>query len=311
VNPRRFAVPAALSLTLVVCSAVCGQPPQRPKLLGIAHYAVFAHDLEKSRAYYRDFLGFEEPYSLKDPEIAFFKVNDHQYIELAPEREANTDRLNHLSFETNDIEALRQYLASKGIKVPAKATKVRIGNLAFNITDPEGHTIEMTQYLPDGQTARAYGKFMTDKRISTRIMHVGIIVTHLDAEMHFYQDVLGFSEIWRGSSAGQILSWVNMKLPDSKDYVEFMLFKDAPAPTKRGSAHHVALEVPDIEAAVAKLKATPYCNEVYKRDIQIRTGINRKHQVNLFDPDGTREELMEPRTVDGKPAPSSTAPAPQ
>jgi len=45
--------------------------------------------------------------------------------------------------------------------------------------------------------------------------------------------------------------------------------------------------------------------------MEIRTGTNRKRQMNLFDPDGTRTELMEPRTVDGKPAVSSTAPAPK
>ena len=44
--------------------------------------------------------------------------------------------------------------------------------------------------------------------------------------------------------------------------------------------------------------------------VQVQTGVNRKRQLNLFDPDGTRVELMEPRTVDGKPAPSSTAPPP-
>jgi len=38
--------------------------------------------------------------------------------------------------------------------------------------------------------------------------------------------------------------------------------------------------------------------------------VNRKRQVNLFDPDGTRVELMEPVTIDGKPTPPSTAPPP-
>jgi lactoylglutathione lyase len=33
--------------------------------------------------------------------------------------------------------------------------------------------------------------------------------------------------------------------------------------------------------------------------------------MNLFDPDGTRIELMEPGTVDGAPAPSSIAPPPR
>jgi lactoylglutathione lyase len=48
----------------------------------------------------------------------------------------------------------------------------------------------------------------------------------------------------------------------------------------------------------------------YNRPLEIATGINRKRQLNLWDPDGTRVELMEPRTVDGVPAPSSTAPPP-
>ena len=38
--------------------------------------------------------------------------------------------------------------------------------------------------------------------------------------------------------------------------------------------------------------------------------MNSKRQINLYDPDGTRIELMEPNTVDGKPAPDSTAPVP-
>jgi len=32
--------------------------------------------------------------------------------------------------------------------------------------------------------------------------------------------------------------------------------------------------------------------------------------VNLYDPDGTRVEIMEPNTVTGKPVPSSAAPPP-
>ena len=49
----------------------------------------------------------------------------------------------------------------------------------------------------------------------------------------------------------------------------------------------------------------------YSRTIESKTGVNRKRQANLFDPDGTRTELMEPVTIDGKPTPSSTAPPPR
>jgi lactoylglutathione lyase len=45
--------------------------------------------------------------------------------------------------------------------------------------------------------------------------------------------------------------------------------------------------------------------------MKIAVGVDNKRQVGLFDPDGTRVELMEMDTVDGKPAPSSTLPPPR
>jgi len=100
-----------------------------------------------------------------------------------------------------------------------------------------------------------------------------------------------------------------MKVPDGEDYIELMLQPAMPAPTARGTAHHLCLEVADMEKAVASLESRP-ARQNYSRKIEIRTGINRKRQANLYDPDGTRTEIMEPRTVDGVPTPSSTAPWP-
>ena len=39
----------------------------------------------------------------------------------------------------------------------------------------------------------------------------------------------------------------------------------------------------------------------------MKTGINKKRQINCYDIDGTRVEIMEAQTSDGQPAPSSTA----
>ena len=299
---------------LLTCAGLSsGQTPQRPHILGISHIALLAHDYEKSRAFYGEFLGFQEPYSLKNsdgtPLMTFFKVNDRQYIELYPEQQPNTDRMTHISLETDDIEALRLYLASKGVSVPDHAHKARIGNLSFDVIDPAGHKVEMVQYMPDGKTVQAYGKFMSDQRISKHMTHVGLIVTKLDPEYKFYTEILGFKETWRGSSTGTTLSWVNLKVPDGDDYIEFMLSKEEPDPTHRGAAHHLCLQVPDVAAAVKTLEARPYF-ATYGRDIAEHVGVNRKRQANLFDPDGTRTELMESNTVDGKPTPSSTAPPP-
>jgi catechol 2,3-dioxygenase-like lactoylglutathione lyase family enzyme len=288
------------------------QEPKRPRVLGVAHIALFVSDIEKSRAFYKDFLGFGEPFKLDKQDgalsLTFIKVNDRQYIELFPGLQPGADRLNHISIETNDAEAMRAYLGSRGVKVPTTVPKGRIKNSNFNVKDPDGHTVEIVQYEPDSWSMREKEKFMTSARISERMLHLGILVGDLTAARKFYGDILGFHEIWRGSRDGAVLSWTNMQVPDGDDYIEFMLYKDLPEPDKRGTAHHICLVTPDIAQAKAKLETR---TGLYTMPMEIRTGTNRKRQMNLYDPDGTRVELMEPATVDGKPAPLSNAPPPQ
>ena len=302
-----------LLAALTATSAMAADPP-RPKITGLAHVALFARDVDKSRAFYKDLLGYQEPFDLKNRDgslaLTFIKINERQYIELFPEREAGSDRLNHISIEVDDAEAMRTYLAAKGVKVPQTTPKGRIGNLNFTIPDPDGHGVEIVQYAPDGWSRREQGKFLGANRVSTRILHAGVLVSSLDAAMKFYRDILGFEEFWRGSSTERVLSWVNMRVPDGADYIEFMLYDQPPSPDRRGVMHHIALEVPDMAKALSLLESRPARNN-YERPLEVRTGVNRRRQLNLFDPDGTRVELMEPRTVDGVPPPPSKAPPPR
>jgi lactoylglutathione lyase len=151
---------------------------------------------------------------------------------------------------------------------------------------------------------------MPDTRISTHMTHVGVLVGDLEPTLRFYRDILGGKETWRGARDPKQLSWVNVKLPNTDDHVEFMLYSELPSPDKRGKQHHFCLVVPDIEKTKAVL-AERASHVGYTRPLEIATGLNRKRQLNLWDPDGTRVELMEPRTVDGAPTPSSTAPPPK
>lgn len=303
----------SLPLLAIACAAFAQAPVQRPKILGIAHLALASHDLDQSRQFYTGFLGLEEVSNWKNTDgstaFTFFKINDHQFVELTPEKAPGTDRLGDLSFETDDAEGMRLYLASQGITVPDHLTPGRIGNLALRINDPEGHAIEFVQYLPTGQTARDFGKHLGTNRVSTHMTHVGLIVVDPGPEYKFFVETLGFRETWRGSSDGKVLSWINLKAPDSNDYVEFMLNKTAPAPDQRGSAHHLCLSVPSLQLTAATLMRSAASSH-YTRMMDVHLGKNRKRQLNLFDPDGTRVEVMEPTTIDGMPTPPSTAPMP-
>ena len=286
----------------------------RPRIVGLSHIALYVHDLEKSRAFYKDFLGFDEPYSLTNKDgsvhLTWIKINDRQTIELFPEQTNGTDRLYHVALETDDAVAMRDYLAAHGVKVPDKVGKGKIGNLNYFIKDPDGHIVEIVQYAPDSWSTINQGKFLPDTRIATNIPHMGILVGDVDAAKKFYEDILGFKEIWRGAKNPAVLSWIHEQIPDGKGFFEFMLYPELPDADKRGKYHHFCLEVPDIEKAKAILaERAEHCH--YTKALEIQTGINHKRQLNVYDPDGTRVELMEPKTVDGLPVPASKAPPPK
>src|SRR5205814_3763382 len=147
-------------------------------------------------------------------------------------------------------------------------------------------------------------------RISQRLMHAGFTVGSAAAAMRFYADILGLREFWRGSSNGTELSWINMRVPDGDTYVEFMLYRDPPDAQRRGVQNHICLEVPDVTKAALELERRAAAAG-YTRTIEVRTGRNRKRQANLYDPDGTRIELMELATIDGQAAQALSAPPPR
>ena len=290
------------------------QDVARPLIPGVAHAALFVSDLAKARNFYEDFLGFQEPFSLKRDDgsirIAFIKINDNQYVELFTDPPKGDGQLNHFAIYTDSAQQMRDYLAARGVKVPEKVAKGKTGNYNFTITDPDGHALEIVQYRQDSWSGQNRGKLLPSTRVSNRILHVGFLVRDLDSAMRFYRDLLGFKEFWRGSSNGTELSWVNMRVPDGDDYVEFMLYSGTPSAQERGVKNHISLEVSDCQKAVAELESRS-ARKSYSREIKVQVGKNRKRQANLFDPDGTRVELMESNTIDGVPAPSSTAPPPK
>lgn len=300
----------------LVCLSLSAQAPTaQPKVYGVAHYSIFVSDLAKARAFYEDFLGYEVAFTLPKADgsvqMAFLKINDHQWVELVNQPNKGEGQLNHLGLYTDDVARMRLYLASRGVKVPDEVTTNRIGNRKISVVDPDGHTVEIVQYMPDSWTGKDTGKHMRATRISERMMHAGILVGNLEAAAKFYGGILGCRETWRGNSlTSTTLNWVNMRVADGDNHVEFMLYKDLPPADRRGGPHHICLVVPDIKKAVATLEARP-ARKGYSRELKINVGVDNKRQVGLFDPDGTRVEMMEADTTDGKPAPSSTLPPPR
>ncbi|HKC11722.1 MAG TPA: VOC family protein [Vicinamibacteria bacterium] len=307
--------------SLIVAAAAPGSPvmsarasvgPERPRILGISHVALRISNLARSRLFYEEFLGFAAVRAATGEEVSAtlrVAVGGRQYVELRAGLRPDEDRLDHVALETDDIEAMRRYLAAGGVDVPGIVLDAG-GNRCLMVRDPEGRSIELVAPAPGaGPRNGAPRPAGVPGPVSRRILHAGVLVGDLSAADHFYRELLGLTEIWRGSRSGTELSWVNLRVPDGQDYIELMLYGTLPPPSARGSPHHICLEVSDIEEAKARLLERRNAGS-YGGPLEMRVGTNRKRQLNLFDPDGTRVELMEPRTVDGQPVPSSTAPPP-
>ena len=64
----------------------------RPKVLGVAHLAIYVKDLAKTRTFYEDLLGFGEPFTLPNKDktgtrIVCIKVNAKQDFEIFNEKD--------------------------------------------------------------------------------------------------------------------------------------------------------------------------------------------------------------------------------
>ncbi|HTS62086.1 MAG TPA: VOC family protein [Candidatus Acidoferrales bacterium] len=287
----------AFVAVLLTLAPLAGQPA-RPPIVGIAHFALKTSDLTAARAFYGRDLGFAELFTMDNPAgggvlLALFKVNDHQYLEVRPElKDPAEDRLSHLAFETTDARRLRDYLAAKGVAVPATLEPLRDGNLGFKVKDPEGRDIEFQQLLPGGMHAARFGQSMPESRISARIIHAGLTVRDRAAADRFWHDILGFEETWHGGRTDDAVDWVDMRVPEGTDWLEYMLNVRNPTPRTLGVMHHFGLGVPSVEAAHQRLQ---------QREVKMtenpKIGRDGKWQLNLYDPDLTRVELMEPKPV--------------
>ena len=266
--------------------------PDRPWITGIADIAFKVSNLEAARNYYGHVLGYEEfsisPGRAEDsPETFYYKVNDRQYIEISPGlKDAGEDKLMHIGFETVDAQRLRDYLAGRGVDVPAKVTADVCGNLSFTVKDPDGHAVEFVQYLPDSIQGRNSGNMMPNTRLSDHILHVGIRVLDSPKADTFYKDILGFRLLWEGGSQTNPKAWISLLVPNGIDWVEYMTGAN-PSPQLLGGMHHVALEVMDIQKPYEKVLIRGYTPPA--RPIVGRDG---RWLANFFDPDGSRTEFM-------------------
>ena len=284
---------AAVVVTTASLPHASRQNAPPPEIVtGIAHIAFLSSDLPRAARFYGDVLGYgSAPLPAEDGgRRLVFTVNGRQQIVIEGGLPAGQDeRLSHVAFETANLALLREHLKRAGIPAATLAPPGADAS-GIRVTDPDGHTIE---FIEQNQSVPVVTSGAG--AVSTRILHIGLTVRDVAAADRFYRDLLGFSETWRGGATEGVTSWINMRVPGGTDYLEYMLHSAPPTRQQLGSMHHVALRVPDIQESLELMRA-----RWRQSDGTLgvpRIGRNNRWQLNLFDPDGTRTELMEPYTV--------------
>jgi len=286
------------SITCVLCllsiAAFGQQTPVRPKITGIDHVAFYTTSPEANRHLYADVFGLSTAVPIESGQTQRFLVGFEaarmQWVAYGPAPDPKaTDRMDHVAFRTDHSAGLRSYLAAKGVKVPDSISHQKDGSLTFTIKDPEGHSIEFVEIRPPAMTIS--GKQVMTDAVSRRLIHAGFIVHDRAAEDHFYQDILGFHLYWYGGMKPERTDWVAMQVPDGTDWLEYMLNQPMnPDLRLTGVMNHISLGVKDMKAAQAKIEFHGWKPNDREHS---QLGKDGKWQLNIYDPDQTRIELME------------------
>lgn len=279
----------AVLVALVTVEAWGQTGPARPAITGISHLAVYAADKAAAEHFYVDQLGFAKLPDPENPQGVRYALSATQWVEVLPlPAGTGIDRLDHIAFTTASAEGMRRYLAAKGWKTPKTVEKGRDGSCWFTVLDPEQNRVE---FLEPGskpvEVPRAIGR---------HIIHVGMMVHSREVEDSFYRALLDFRPYWFGGMEAGRIDWVSQQTPEARDWLEYMMVgpgQGLPADMtaqRLGVLNHLSVGETSVQEAFEKLTAE---NRFPARhDPAPKLGRDGKYQLNLYDPDGTRVELM-------------------
>ena len=269
-------------LTIPVVSQT--KSADRPHITGIDHVAFYTTSSDGVKHLYTDILGLPSAEPIEPGQTVRY-MSGKQWVGYSPVPDPKaTERMDHVAFTTDNIVALRRYLVDKGI-TPGKIEGRSDHSLTLMVKDPEGHHVE---FVERGKGDAAPPE---SNAVSHRMIHAGFLVYDRAAEDRFYLDILGFRPYWHGGMKDNETDWVSLQVPDGTDWLEYMLNQPQhPDLQLTGVMNHISYGVPDMKKAQAFLESRGWKEHDREHSQMGRDG---KWQLNVFDPDLTRIELME------------------
>lgn len=175
---------------------------------------------------------------------------------------SNGSTVNHIGFLVKDYAALKTKLAAANIPTVFEIAK----NKQIMVTFPDQIRVE----------------FIEDPSISAPVVfhHIHVATTDPAALQAWYVKTFGAEASTRRNLPAA-------KIPGGE--VDFLMAKEAPAPTKGRTLDHIGFEIKDLDAFCKKLTAEGMTLEVPYRDVPA-LGIKLAF---IIDPVGTRIELTQ------------------
>lgn len=286
---------------------VGARAPERPPITGISHLAVYSRDLVASERFYAGVLGARK---VADPENgagARFQFSGTQFVEVLPAPAGlGASLFAHAAYRTPDAAALRSWLLARGAS-SVGALEQSAGERRFGARDAEGNEVQFVETKTSAAAVPA--------AVSGRIIHIGHAVRDRAKEDGFYRTLLGFRPYWFGSFEPPKVDWVSQQTPDGRDWLEYMMVGEGSRVTEAsldarqlGVLNHLSLGVRNMQTAVTELYRG---KKMTGRHDGPQMGLDGKWQANLYDPDGTRVELMEFHAVTEPCCSAFTAPDPE
>ncbi|PYQ38669.1 MAG: glyoxalase [Acidobacteria bacterium] len=292
---------SVLFISTILSTISFAQSAPRPRITGIDHVAFYTTNPDGVKKLYSDILGLTAAAPIESGETTRY-MSGKQWVgySAAPDPKA-TDRMDHIAFTTDNIAGLRRYLTQKGLK-PGQIQGRSDHSLSFAVDDPEGHHVEFVERAKDEKAPAE------PNAVSHRMIHAGFLAYNRAAADHFYREVLGFRPYWHGGMKDNETDWVSLQVPDGTDWLEYMLNQPAhPDLRLTGVMNHISYGVADMKKAQAVLESHGWKEH---GDEHAQMGRDGKRQLNVFDPDLTRIELMEFKPAEKPCCSDFTAPHP-
>ncbi len=123
-----------------------------PKVSSLGHVGLLVHDIERSKAFYRDVLGLTVSDESETGTVfmtARERDQEHHELQLRPGREGSESIVTQLSFRCGTLAELKAFhrdFLERGISIQHVNSHGNAIGIYFN--DPDGNTVEV--YWPTG-----------------------------------------------------------------------------------------------------------------------------------------------------------------